>query len=325
MRFSFAPVQSLPRFNEMIMQAKLAEDLGYHGLWAHEHHSEGTMYPCPLVTCSIMAGVTDHIKIGTNMLLLPLYHPVRVAEEGAMVDAQSGGRLRIGMSAGYSDTDLGSYNINPRDRGKIMEEGIRLIKTLWSEENIYLDERFSHLRNYTLFPKPAQNSGPPIYLGATIDKAIRRAARLADEFLVSATQRIVDIPRVTGIYKDELISLGKDSLDKCTTINRIVCVVENAFEKDRALKFFGEIFLKLYMKWGHSNVTELDTGLRELQKLASDHFIIGEPEECIDLVSRYRELDIGEIACLMNYGGPELEIVEKSMRLFAGKVMPKFT
>ena len=325
MHFSFAPVQSLPRFKEMIRQAKLAEELGFYGLWAHEHHSEGTMYPCPLVTCSILAGATDQIRVGTNMLLLPLYHPVRVAEEGAMVDAQSGGRLRIGMSAGYSETDLGAYGIDPRERGKIMEEGLRLIRTLWTNNDIELEDRFSHLRDYTLFPKPVQNSGPPIYLGATIDRAIRRAARLADEFLVSATQRIVDIPRVTGIYKDELQAHGKDPVGKCITINRIVCVVGNASEKERAIRFFGEIFLKLYMKWGHSNVSALDTGLRELQNLAREHFIIGEPEECVDLISQYKEMDIGEIACLMNYGNPELETVEKSMRLFADKVMPKFT
>lgn len=325
MRFSFAPVQSLPRFNELIRQARFAEELGYYGLWAHEHHSEGTMYPCPLVTCSILAGVTDHIKVGTNMLLLPLYHPVRVAEEGAMVDAQSGGRLRIGMSAGYSETDIGAYGVDPRDRGNIMEEGLSLIRMLWTKKEIDLEDRFSHLRDYTLFPKPVQNSGPSIYLGATVDSAIKRAARLADEFLISATQRITDVPRVTEVYKQELLALHKDAGKKCTAINRIVCAVRNTTEKERALKFYGEIFLNLYMKWGHSNVTTLDTGLRELERLSREHFIIGEPAECIDLVSQYEEMGIGEIACLMNYGGPDLETVDKSMRLFADKVMPQFT
>jgi alkanesulfonate monooxygenase SsuD/methylene tetrahydromethanopterin reductase-like flavin-dependent oxidoreductase (luciferase family) len=325
MQFSFAPVQSLPHFDEMISQAKIAEELGFSALWAHEHHSEGTMYPSPLLTCSILAGATERIKIGTNMLLLPLYHPVRVAEEGAMVDAQSYGRLRLGMSAGYSATDLGAYRVDPRDRGTVMEEGLTLIRTLWTVDGISLDDRFSHLRDYMLIPKPVQKPTPPIYLGATVDAAIRRAARLADEFLISATQRIVDVPRVLGVYNSELLALGKRTEEKCTTINRIVCVVENSSAREYALRFYGGIFLKLYMKWGHENVTTLDGDLRELERLAREHFIIGEASEWVDLISQYRELGIGEIACLMNYGGPDLGVVDKSMRLFAEKVMPEFT
>ena len=93
MKFSLAPVQSKNRFDKLKHQAILAEQLGYEALWAHEHHSEGMMYPSPLMVLSILASKTKTIKLGTNMLLLSLHHPVRVAEEGAMVDNLSNGRL----------------------------------------------------------------------------------------------------------------------------------------------------------------------------------------------------------------------------------------
>ena len=213
MKFSLAPVQSLNSFDEMIKQSVFAESLGFYGLWAHEHHSEGMMYPSPLMVLSILASKTTTIKLGTNMLLLSLHHPVRVAEEGAMVDEQSGGRLRLGVSAGYSETDLKAYNVNPSDRGRKMEEGLKIIRTLWTEEHVEIDDEFSHLKDFTIFPLPAQKPRPPIYVGATVNTAIRRAARLGDEFLISATQRCNDIPRILGVYHSQLNEMGINPAD----------------------------------------------------------------------------------------------------------------
>jgi alkanesulfonate monooxygenase SsuD/methylene tetrahydromethanopterin reductase-like flavin-dependent oxidoreductase (luciferase family) len=324
MKFSFAPVQSLQRFDEMINQAILAESLGFDALWAHEHHSQGMMYPSPLMTLSILAGKTKQILLGTNMLLLSLHHPVRVAEEGAMVDALSEGRLRLGVSAGYSDVDLKAFNVDPSERGKKMDEGLRIITTLWTKEHIDLDDQYSHLIDYSVFPKPVQKPRPPIYVGATVDAAIRRAARLGDEFLISATQKLDDIQRIIDVYNSELTKLGKNSDKKMTTINRIVHVVESSSQKSLAEQFFGECLLRLYDAWGHQNITDLDNKSRLIEQLSHDHFIIGEPRECSDIIMQYYDLGIREIACLMNFGGPDLEYVKKSMKLFAEKVMPQF-
>src|SRR5438309_2105515 len=96
MRFGFSPTQAGARFDAMCAQASLAETLGFDVIWAHEHHSGGSTYPSPLMTLPVLAGVTKRIELGTNMLLLPLHHPLRVAEDAAMVDVMSGGRLRLG-------------------------------------------------------------------------------------------------------------------------------------------------------------------------------------------------------------------------------------
>jgi alkanesulfonate monooxygenase SsuD/methylene tetrahydromethanopterin reductase-like flavin-dependent oxidoreductase (luciferase family) len=232
MRFSLAPVQSQPRFDAMLQQAMLAESLGFDMLWAQEHHSEGMMYPAPLMVLVALAGCTQRIGVGTDMLLLPLYHPLRVAEEGAMVDVLSGGRLRLGVSAGYSPADLQAFGVSANERGRRMREGLQLIRAVWTGEHEALGDRSSHLRDYTLFPKPVQQPAPPIYVGATVDAAIRRAARLGDELLISATQRIDDIPRLLGVCREELRKLGRDPALKVTALNRIVHVVP-----DRASKY----------------------------------------------------------------------------------------
>jgi alkanesulfonate monooxygenase SsuD/methylene tetrahydromethanopterin reductase-like flavin-dependent oxidoreductase (luciferase family) len=324
MRFGFAPVQSQPRFDAMFQQARLAESLGFHMLWAHEHHSQGMMYPAPLVALAALAGHTQRIGLGTNMLLLPLYHPLRVAEEGAMVDALSGGRLRLGVSAGYSPVDLQAFDVPANERGRRMREGLQLIRAVWTGAYEALGDRFPHLRGYTLFPKPVQQPAPPIYVGATVDAAVRRAARLGNEFLISATQPIGDIPRILGVYHEALRQLGRDPATKVTVLNRLVHVVPDRAAKQTAVQFFGERFLQLYDTWGHQNVTGLGNAARSLAEVSQEHFIIGEAAECIELIAQYAALGIGEICCFMNFGGPDLAAVERSMRLFAEQVMHCF-
>src|SRR5271163_3342922 len=124
-RFGFSPVQAQSCFDAMQRQAALAEDLGFDVLWAHEHHSQGMTYPSPLMTLAVMAPVTKRIKLGTNMLLLPLYSALRVAEEAAMVDVLSGGRLRLGVSAAYSPADLAAFGVPQNERGTRLREGMR--------------------------------------------------------------------------------------------------------------------------------------------------------------------------------------------------------
>jgi len=282
------------------------------------------MYPSPLTVLSFLAGKTKYIELGTNMLILPLHHPLRVAEEGALVDAQSDGRLRLGVSAGYSEADPNAFNVDRRDIGDIMEEGLSLIRAVWTQDSITISDRFSHLKDFTLFPKPVRRPSPPIYVGATVDAAVRRAARLGDEFLISATQKKDDLLRILSVYDSELRSAGKNPKEKITTLNRIVLVVDSRSEKEDAERFFTEHFLKLHETWGHSNVTGLDENTRTPEQIVWDHFIIGEYSECIDLFVQYEQLGIGEISCLMNFGSPDLDKVEKSLRLMAKHILPYF-
>jgi alkanesulfonate monooxygenase SsuD/methylene tetrahydromethanopterin reductase-like flavin-dependent oxidoreductase (luciferase family) len=322
LRFGLSPIQSERRFDTMLRQAELAEALGYDVLWAHEHHAGAMMYPSPLMTLAALAPATRRISLGTNMLLLPLYHPLRVAEDGAMVDVMSGGRLRLGVSAGYSAMDLRAFAVPEAERARRMRDGLALIRAVWTIEHVNLEIGSSRLVDFTLFPRPVQQPTPPIYVGATVDAAIRRAARLGDELLISTTQSIGEIPRVLGVYHAELRRLGKDPEQKATVINRIVHVVPDGKSKQSALEFFGSRFLRLYDAWGHQNVTELGAAARSATQIDADHFIIGEPAECIDRIRRYAALGIKEIACLMNFGAPDGEAVECSMRLLAERVMP---
>jgi alkanesulfonate monooxygenase SsuD/methylene tetrahydromethanopterin reductase-like flavin-dependent oxidoreductase (luciferase family) len=231
LRFGLSPIQSDTRFDAMLRQAELAEELGYDVLWAHEHHAGAAMYPSPLMTLAALASRTRRIGLETNMLLLPLHHPLRVAEDGAMVDVLSGGRLRLGVSAGYAEADLRAFAVPAGERAGRMRDGLTLIRAVWTGEHVNLENSLSQLADFTMFPRPVQQPAPPIFVGGTVDAAIRRAARLGDELLISTTQRLCEIPRILDVYHAELRRLGKDPAQKSTALNRIVHVIPDGSSK----------------------------------------------------------------------------------------------
>jgi probable F420-dependent oxidoreductase len=325
MTFGFAPVQSEPRFDAMIAQARLAESFGFDTLWAHEHHSQALVYPDPLMTLAVLAHHTRTVRLGTNMLLLPQWHPLRVAEGAAMVDVLSEGRLILGVAAGYAKDEFAAFGIDRKERGLRMEEGLRLIRTVWTQEQVYLDTAQGRLDGYSIFPRPVQQPAPPIYVGALADAAIHRAARLGDGYVLSAGSTIDEIRERIPVYHAAIRELGQTPSDTLpVAVNRVVHVAGSRADRDAAIRLLGEAFLSAYGRWGHDDVRRLGERDRVHAETARQHFIIGEPSECVEQIAMYRELGIGHIACLMNFGRPPLDFVDASLRRFGKDVLPHF-
>jgi alkanesulfonate monooxygenase SsuD/methylene tetrahydromethanopterin reductase-like flavin-dependent oxidoreductase (luciferase family) len=324
-QFGFAPVQSEPRFDSMIAQGRLAESLGFDVLWAHEHHSQAMMYPDPLMALAALAPHTGKVRLGTNMLLLPQWHPLRVAEQAAMVDVLSGGRLILGVAAGYARDELAAFGVRTSERGRRMEEGLGLIRAVWSGEPVRLETAQSRLDGYALFPRPLQRPAPPIYVGALADAAIRRAARLGDGYVLSAGSTLEEIRERIPVYHDALRAIGVEpSARRPLAVNRVVHVVGSRSERDAAVRLFAERFLGFYDRWGHDDVRRLGTAERAWEETARRHFVIGEASECVEQIRRYEALGVGHVACLMNFGKPPLELVDASLRRFGRDVLPRF-
>ncbi len=322
MHFGFSPTQAYPTYEPMLHQARLAEALGFDTLWVHEHHSQGMTYPAPLMTLAVLAHHTERVALGTNMVLLPLYHPLRVAEEAAMVDVLSNGRVILGVSAGYAKDEYNAFGVSLRERGKRMRAGLELLRKVFTQDPVTLQGEHFRLENFSLFPKPVQQPAPPIYVGALANAAIRRAARWGDGYVLSAGSTLEQIRERIPFYRHAVQDVGGDPDAKVIAINRVLHVVKDRAAKVQAEQFFAEHFLHLYDSWGHEDIQRLDNQGREYEETCRQHFILGEASECIELIHQYAELGISHIACLMNFGGPELDMVDASMRRFAEAVMP---
>src|SRR5919206_1144469 len=117
MRFGLSPLQGGGKFEQTIQECERAEAAGFDSIFLGEHHNNPVLYPTPLVGLAAIASRTHRIRLGTGVLLLPLYHPVMVAEGGAMVDMISGGRLILGVGAGYAPEEFAAFGYSLKQRG----------------------------------------------------------------------------------------------------------------------------------------------------------------------------------------------------------------
>ena len=178
------PLQFQDFYRASLQQIAWAEQLGFDSVWLTEHHFCDDGYsPSPLVVASAIAARTRIMRIGTNLILLPLYHPVRVAEDAATLSLLSGGRFDLGVGAGYVEAEYRTFRRSLRNRPSLMEESIAIIRRAWSGEPVNFQGKRFQVGNVPVLPAPEQPVR--ILMGATSPPAVERAARISDGFLSS--------------------------------------------------------------------------------------------------------------------------------------------
>ena len=189
----------------LLDQIVAAEGLGFDEVWLTEHHfTEDGYNPSVLPTAAAIAARTSHIRIGTFVLVLPFHDPVRVAEDATCVDIVSGGRMDLGVGMGYTIEEFAALGIDRSSRARRLEEGVAVIRRLWSGEPVTFDGEFTTLAGATLTPKPVQPGGPPLWIGARAGRAVERAARLGANLLTTVG------PDPAPAYREALAAHGRD-------------------------------------------------------------------------------------------------------------------
>jgi probable F420-dependent oxidoreductase len=165
-------------YAELLEQIVYAERLGFDSVWLTEHHFVEDGYtPSVLTLAAAIAARTTRLRIGTWVLLLPLHHPLRVAEDAATVDILSDGRLDLGLGLGYRREEFAAFGVDRRQRGRLMDEGVELLRRAWTEERVTFAGRFYAVEDLPVTPRPVQRPHPPLWLAARGEAPARRAAR----------------------------------------------------------------------------------------------------------------------------------------------------
>ncbi len=160
------------------------EELGYDSAWTSEHIFFYFPTFDALTALAAMAARTSRIQLGTAVLLLPLRPAALAAKEIASVDNISGGRLILGVGVGGEyPKEFYAVGVPVKERGARTDEALRVLKLLFTQDNVSFDGRFTQLGGVTLMPKPAQPGGPPLWIAGRSQAAIRRAGRLGDGYL----------------------------------------------------------------------------------------------------------------------------------------------
>ena len=201
-----------------------------------EHHFYDDGYcPSPLLMCAAIAARTSRVKIGTNIIQLPLHHPVRLAEESLMVDALSGGRFRLGLGQGYYWQEFQGLGARLEERPSRTEEGIAILRHAFSGEPFTFSGKRYNLPQMRVTPDPIRPGGPEIWLGAFAPKAVERAARLADGFIA------FDLP-TASVYLQACEALGKPLAERRLNCTYWAIIAE---DPERAFALAGDHWLHL--------------------------------------------------------------------------------
>ncbi len=192
-----APLAAL--YRAALDQCAWADEHGFGLVNISEHHgSEDGYCSSPLVLAAAVAARTERVRIQIAALILPLHDSLRVAEDAAVVDQISGGRLDLVIGAGYRPQEFAMFEKQSNQRGKAVEEGVALLRQAWTGEEF--EARGTTVR---VTPKPVQPGGPPLLLGGSSEIAARRAARIGDGFIPA-------LPGLDAVYREECAKLGRD-------------------------------------------------------------------------------------------------------------------
>ena len=321
MQIGLSPLQGQESFEETLQECERAEAAGFDSVWLGEHHNNPILHPAPLIGLAAIASRTRRVGLGTGVLLLPLYHPVMVAEEGAMLDMISGGRLILGVGAGYAPEEFAAYGYSLKERGSRLEEGASLLHRLWTEENVTHHGKHYQVDNATVAPRPMQRPRPSIWFGAWAEPAIRRAARLGDAWLVGPSANLEEIAPSARLYRKACAETGKDKAE--VALFRYVFV---ASTKKEAISAAGDPFIqafeRMYFRWPHP-VVKRPAGKLTIEHLAKDRIILGDPNTCAQEITRFQQqLDVKHLICRFSVPGIARDACQTSLDLFTREVMP---
>ena len=201
------PQQDQVLYAENIELARHAEELGFEAAWVSEHHFSHDGYaPSPLVIGAALAQATNEMRIGTAVAVLPLYNALRFAEDTAVLDVISAGRLEVGVGIGWRSDEFKAFGVPLRERGKRTDAAIDLIRQLWSGQPLpHASGSDGSEPEMRLAPRPIQSPGPRIWIGGSSRAALRRAARRGDGIIVSGY-----CAAMRDAYREQLVDAGRD-------------------------------------------------------------------------------------------------------------------
>lgn len=330
MKFGFIPTEGGTYYQAFLEEVLLGEALGFDSVWLEEHHGVKNHYwPSPLVALAGITTRTERLLIGTDIIVLPFYHPVRVAEDVAMLDIMSGGRFILGAAIGYKPDEFALYQVPLEKRGARFEEALRLIKLLWTQEEVTFEGNYYQVQGLKIEPRPASRPHPPLWIGGWGDLSLRRAARLGDAWLPGPTANLTKLLQAQQTYRQEVQAAGLDPARQLVPLTREVVIAET----DEKAREMAEKHLLINYRdeygggsWNHPLIGAEDSApVDQFEAISQDRFLVGSPETVIQQLQKFvRALGVDHLICRLFFPGMPHEFIMNELKLLAQEVIPVF-
>ncbi|MCK9540702.1 MAG: LLM class flavin-dependent oxidoreductase [Novosphingobium sp.] len=283
-------------YRAMIELAVAAEKAGFDYI-TQGHHSvtpDNHDPAAPFVTLAAMAAHTSRIRLGTGIYLLPLHHPVAVAEQALQLDQLSGGRVIFGVGVGYRPYEYAAFGVDFKSRGARLDEAMAAIRGGWETGHYEFSGRHFSIPRTIVDPPPAQSPHPPIWVGGISDAALRRAAKWGDGWISDNAMTIAGEKERIDTYHRLCADEGRPEGTVAIMRNAWVAATRAEVERDwlpAAIKFHLD-----YLKAG-SNLPDEDGIFARLQagepvsleEFADQRGIAGTPDDCIAQLRRWHD------------------------------------
>lgn len=303
--------------DDVVAQAAAAEAAGFHAVYLGHHYLAQSAFIQPIPLAGYLAAATSQVRIGFGVLLLPLLNPVALAEELATLDVLSRGRLTVGVGAGYRKRETAAFGVAWDDRLRRLREYVPILRSLWNGETVDIDGTWGEVPGASLQLRPVQPGGPPIWIGAFAEPAVKRAARLNTPWLIGPKGNDAELARLLGIYRDGLTE-GGFSLERDYPMTREAFIGETHEAAVAGIRPHLERQYAGYKSWDDAQGLDLDRYLEE-------DCLVGTAEEIVAKLRRWEsELGITEVSLRLQFvGASQAEAMDQIAR-FGAEVVPHF-
>jgi alkanesulfonate monooxygenase SsuD/methylene tetrahydromethanopterin reductase-like flavin-dependent oxidoreductase (luciferase family) len=313
--------------------AQAAETLGFRNVWLAEHHFSTYGYlsrPAQLAT--YIAARTTRLRVGTAVIVVPLHHPLVVAEEIATLDLLSGGRLDVGLGRGYQHYEFERFGLELESGRQRWEESIDIIVKAFGGQPFSYEGKLFKIPETSVFPQPLQKPRPPIWITAqspdSVEGAVRRGFNVLTGGFGVPIERMAEFRRLF----DRVVAEVKPPQPLAVGVQRAVYVTDNqADARAAAEEARWNMRVTLSLR-NHYERVEAGRAVPvpapkepDVDDLLDRFLVIGTPDTCIRQIKRIQDLvGITHFNCSFWFGDLEHARILRSMELFAKEVMPAF-
>ena len=307
-----------------LKRIRVMDETGYDAVWLAEHHfSDYSVCPSVHMMGTWIATQTKHLRIGTAVSLAAFYHPLRLAEEVALLDVLSGGRVNWGAGRGFDKTEFATFGVTPEESYARYREHVDIVLAAWTNERINFSGKYHTFEGVEVLPKPLQDPHPPVWLAASSPEAVTSAAADGFSIMMDPHSSHADIAAKYSMYADVLDEKGHaPAATRDTPMARFLAVADTE-EEARAIATKGAGWLVASYVDPRRFGAKTPAGSATLSKedpiaaYLRDRVIFGTPESVIDQVQQlHEEMPLHYLLCAPLSPG--------TFDLFTEKVLPHF-
>ena len=304
---------------ELLQEIVLAEELGYYGYLVAEHHfHEYGLVSNPAPFLSAAAQRTDRIRLGPGISVLPFRNPWQVAEDYAMVDQLSNGRLIMGVGSGYLKHEYEGFAVDPEDKRKLFDGGLDILRRAWAGETIDYESDWFNCQNATLQLLPVQQPHPPIHIAVIRREAAYYVGKQNNGVIMvpyATVDRLEEIGGLIGDYvkgREDGGHGGASGSDALVALHTYVGETDDEARADAADPFDLYVETRRYAK---SQVYD--------DILKSRLALFGSVDRVAGQIAELHDMGVRHLLFLMNFGNMARDRVHRSMRLMMEEVAPR--